>query len=63
MSDLGNTLAQQHEALMQAALSQPGVAVAMEVFQSSQGAVEAAQYAFSAYTTTLSTLPATTSHC
>jgi hypothetical protein len=61
MSDQGQSLAQQYDALMTAALSQPGVAVAMEVFESSQTAVAVAQYAFIASTTTFATVPANSS--
>ncbi|MDR3571106.1 MAG: hypothetical protein P4L81_02815 [Candidatus Pacebacteria bacterium] len=59
MSDRAQALGQQHEELLKQALSQPGVAMAMQVFENAQGSVAMNQYAIAASTVLMSTMPAT----
>jgi hypothetical protein len=58
MGDRAQALGQQHEELLKQALSQPGVAMAMQVFESAKGSVATNQYAIAACTAALEIMPA-----
>lgn len=51
-------LGEQYEALLRAALAEPGVAVAMQVLNATQAPIAAAQYAEAAFVASVSTMPA-----
>lgn len=51
-------LGEEYEALMQAALAEPGVATAMDVLRASQASIAAVQYAEVAVFASVGTMPA-----
>ena len=61
MTERAQELALEHEALLKQALSEPGVAVAMQVFESAKLSVATNQYAMSVSTMLMGTMPATRS--